>query len=114
MAKPGAMDGAYAAVVPLTSQCKGTRLALTTSSAALTAGRLTTGELYKLSLEPTSSSACFVQFAASATLPASDAAVAEGFWLLPGETEIVTAGATRLAGIMISGTGTLLVTKLVT
>lgn len=111
-------DGEHAAFVPLGGHVNsaggslGTRLSVTTASAALTAGRITANAKYKVGLDPTSGGACFCKFASSASLPASDAAEAEGFWLMPGECEIVFATTNQLAGILTAGTGTLYFTRL--
>ena len=111
---PSKNDGEYAAVVPLNGTSTGTRLALTTASAALTAGRLVVGAKYKVALDPASSGVAWVDLTGgTAVAPASDAAQAAGFWLLPGEVEIVLASVNKLSGIMLAGTGTLLITRLI-
>jgi hypothetical protein len=105
-------DGEAATVILLGGSTKGTRLALTTSSAPLTAGRLTVGVRYKLTLTPDSSGAAWIDLTGgTAVAPASDAAETAGFWLQPGEVEIIEATANRLSGIMLAGTGTLLITR---
>jgi hypothetical protein len=112
MSKPHVSDGIYAANVLLAEQAKGTRLALTSSSAAIDADDITSGGVYKVGLDPSSSGVGWFQWAASASLPADKATETAGFWLMPGETEIVEAQANRIAGILTAGTGTLYLTRL--
>ena len=109
---PSKTDGEYAALVPLSGTTVGTRLALTTASAALTAGRLVVGAKYKVALDPASSGVAWVDLTGgTAAAPASDAAVAAGFWLMPGESEIIQASVNKLSAILLAGTGTLLITR---
>lgn len=108
-------DNQYAVAVPLGSaDVNGTKLDLTSSSGALSANKLTASKRYKLSLGPSASSPGFFKWASSVSLPASNADETEGFWLMPGESEIgiCPTGATRIAGILESGTGTLYITRL--
>ena len=115
MGKPNKLDADYSVKVPINGTSTGTRLALTTASAALTAGRLVVGATYKVALNAGASDAAWVDLTGgTAAAPASDAAVVAGFWLNPGECEVVLASTNKLSGIMLSGTGTLLITRLVT
>lgn len=113
--KPSKDDGAYAALIPLNGTTTSGRLALTTASAALTSGRLVIGVTYKFSLSTISSDTAWIDLTGgTAVAPAGDAAFTAGFWLNPGEFEIVKASAALCSGIMLSGTGTLLITRFIT
>jgi hypothetical protein len=112
MAKESLQDGVYAMHVALGAQAKGTRLSLTTSSAAFDASDITSGAHYKVSLDPTAGGAAWIEWGGTATLPASSAVEAAGFWLLPGESEVVKAQANLCSAILTAGTGTLYLTRL--
>lgn len=115
MGKPSKQDGDYYTKVPLNSTTKGTRLALTTASAALNAADMTAGATYKVALNAAASDAAWVDLTGgTAAAPADKATETLGFWLNPGECELVLASTNKLSGIMLSGTGTLLITRLVT
>lgn len=108
-------DGLYATVVPINSTTKSTRLALTTASATLTADKLVVNALYKFGLDPSASGSAWIDLdGGTAVAPASDADATAGFWLMPGEREIVKASTNLVSGIMLAGTGTLLITRLST
>lgn len=112
-ASPSVRDGELATLVPLNGTSVSTRLALTTSSDALGA-LLVVKEKYKVSLDPGASGTAWIDLTGgTAAAPASKAAMAAGFWLMPGESEIVQASTTSLSGIMLAGTGTLLITRFV-
>lgn len=102
--------GERMAVWPITGSTQSTRLTLSTSTAAC--DKLVAGGEYKVSLGSLSGGSAFCVFAATATAPATNAAVANGFWLNPGEAEIVSAPSATLAAILLSGTGELFITRL--
>jgi hypothetical protein len=102
--------GQCMSIWPLTSGTTATRLTLSTSNA--TANDLVAGGEYKFSLTPGSSDAAFIELDTAAVAPASGDTAVAGFWLMPGESELVVANGVNYAGIMLSGTGTLLVTRL--
>lgn len=113
--KPSKDDGDYYAKVALNSTTKGTRLALTTASAAMDADDIVANVTYKVQLTPLSSDAAWVDLTGgTAAAPASKATETAGFWLMPGETELAKTSTNTLSAIMLSGTGTLLLTRLVT
>lgn len=113
--KASKADGDYASVVPINSTTACTRLALTTASATLTAGKLVVNAIYKMGLDPSASGSAWIDLnGGTAVAPASDADATAGFWLMPGETEIVKASTDLVSGIMLAGTGTLLITRLST
>lgn len=114
MATKSKNKGEYGAFVALGTDTTAGRKALTSSSAAFTSGRFAIGSVYKFSLDPASSSAAWVQTGGTATLPADDAAFTAGFWLMPGESEVIDATAVQYSAILVSGTGTLYATKLST
>lgn len=106
--------GEYGALVALGAASAGSRLALTTTSTAFTSGKLTPGLLYKVSLDPASSGVAWIEPDGTAAIPASDADMTAGFWLMPGESEILDATSLIYSAILTAGTGTLYVTRLST
>lgn len=97
-------------VWPITGSTQSTRLTLSTTTAAC--DKLVAGGEYKISLSGLSGGPAYCVFAATATAPATNAAMANGFWLNPGEAEVVAAPSATLASILLSGTGELFVTRL--
>jgi hypothetical protein len=82
--------------------------ALTTASSAAT---VVDRAWYNARLNAGASARAYFVFGASATAPADNAAHT-GFALDPGESAVVVASGTSLAGIMASGTGVLMLTRL--
>lgn len=101
-------DNDYLATKPVDSTATGRRLALTTSSATAT---VVANARYKVRLSGGATAAAWFEFDGTATLPA-DNADGTGFYLDAGESEIVRMATTSFSGIMVSGTGTLTLTRI--
>lgn len=102
-------DNTFYLSAPCSGTSESTRLTCSTSSAAN--DKIVLGARYFVRLSSLSGGPAFCKFAASVLLPASNAAVATGFWVDVGETVTVKASGTSLAVILTAGTGELLITR---
>jgi hypothetical protein len=103
------IDNDWAATKPVTPTTTGLRFALTTASAAATVAAAST---YALRLNAAASGPAWFECDGTATLPA-DVTSGTGFFLDAGQEVVLrTVAATQLSGIMTTGTGTALLTRL--
>ncbi len=107
--KTSGVDNQYLMAAPCTGTTQSTRLTLSTTTA--TNSQVVSGARYFVRLSSLSSGSAFCTFAATATLPATNAVMATGFWIDPGETVSVKSSSATLAAILTAGTGELLITR---
>jgi hypothetical protein len=98
----------HAATKPLDGDTDYSEKSLTAASAVAT---VVNEAVYVARLNAAASARAYFKFAASAAAPADNATV-DGFALDPGESAVIVASGTQLAGIMASGTGVLMLTRI--
>jgi hypothetical protein len=108
MAQRSKADNEFWAAKPFDTETVGQRVALTTASAAAT---VVAGGWYAVRLSAAASAPAWFEQDGTAVLPAN-ATEGTGFYLDAGEGAVVRMASTSFSGIMVSGTGTVLITRL--